>query len=188
MDGNALFIQQMEYSVAHSENNSGDIVFVASLGDVWQHHTEIVGPRHLEPVIGVEANQILARNAKRTDKVVSVELPKAKEGCRIISDAGIPFGVAPGNHDYLNPAGERQPNPLIGLARIDQDNHNSAEQLWSKLISQHGQIFMLVCGHQRGQSFRVDDNNLGKPVYQILVNYQDRGQVTLEAGYKNLPG
>ena len=87
-------------------------------------------------------------------------------------------------HDYLSSAGKKLPNPLIDLVRVDPKFHNNAEQLWSKLIDRHDQIFMVFCGHQRGQSLRVDLNSSGNPVYQMLANYQDRGQVTLEAGYE----
>ena len=39
------------------------------------------------------------RNINR-DGVFDVEIPKAIEGYTMLSTAGVPFGVAPGNHDY----------------------------------------------------------------------------------------
>ena len=295
LDGSLLFKQQMEYLASRSETNGGDVAFVASVGDVWQHQTKIIDRKHLERGIGVESDPIMARNAKRTEEVLSIELPTALEGFQVISDADIPFGVAPGNHDYdaawsvagyppnrtkkfselernvkdfgllhvggfdnfrsvfgeetrffkdkswyvgsykggvnsaqkfsaggyeflhlalemqpgddvlewagsmigdfpglptiitthdyMNSAGKRVPYPLIDLVQADPENHNNAEQLWSKLINIHDQIFLVLCGHQRGQSFRVDENSSGNPVYQILANYQDRGRAALEAGY-----
>ena len=295
LDSSLLFKQQMEYLASRSERNGGDIAFVASVGDVWQHQTKSIDPQHLERGIGIENDPILARNAKRTEEVLSIELPTAFEGFQVISDAKIPFGVAPGNHDYdaawsvagyppnrtkkfselersvkdfgllhvggfdnfrsvfgedthffkdkswyvashkggvnsaqkfsaggyeflhlalemqpgdevlawaesvienypglptiitthdyMNSAGKRVPYPLIDLVQADPDNHNNAEQLWSKLIDLHAQIFLVLCGHQRGQSVRIDKNSSGNLVYQILANYQDRGQAALEAGY-----
>ena len=100
LDSRLLFKQQMEYLASRSESNGGDVAFVASVGDVWQHQTKIIDPQHLERGFRVETDPILARNAKRTREVLSVELPTALEGFQIISDANIPFGVAPGNHDY----------------------------------------------------------------------------------------
>ena len=91
-------------------------------------------------------------------------------------------------HDYLNIDGERKARPLIDLARIDPDFHNSAEQIWQKFIREHDQIFLVLCGHHHGQSFRVDKNNKGNPVYQILANYQGRGQALLDAGRPELRG
>ena len=41
---------------------------------------------------------------------------------------------------------------------------------------------MVLCGHQHGQALRVDSNDNGHAVYQILADYQDRGQVGLDAG------
>ena len=91
-------------------------------------------------------------------------------------------------HDYLDTGGWRNPYPLIDLARVDPGFHNSAEQLWEKLISRHDQIFLVLCGHQHGQSFVVDDNVDGNPVYQILADYQGRGQALIDAGRSKRTG
>lgn len=294
LDAGELFIEQMQYIADNSIANGGDIAFVASVGDVWQHQTKTIDEGHLQRGIGLEPDPILARRAKRTEQVLAIELPKAIEGYRIISRAGLPFGVAPGNHDYdaawsvagyppnrtktfselsrtvedfgmlhvggldnfrsvfgdnsdffrgkswyiashkggansaqkfsaggytflhialemqpgdevlawvesvlsanpglptiitthdyLSSSGARLPQPLVDLARVEPEHHNSAQQLWEKLLSQHDQIFMVLCGHQYGQSLRVDANADGKPVYQVLADYQTRGQAAIEAG------
>jgi len=300
IDGSVMFIRQMQYVAEHSVANGGDIAFVSSVGDVWQHQTKIIDAEHQQRGIDIEPDPILGRRSKRTEQVLSIELPTAVEGYRIISDAGLPFGVSPGSHDYdaswsvagyppnrnkkyshlertvedfgilhaggldnfrsvfgddtrffrdkpwyvasyksgansaqkfsaggygflhialemqpgdkvlrwvktvladhpglptivtthdyLNTSSERLAYPLIDLVRVDPDFHNSAEQLWQKLISQHDQIFMVLSGHQHGQSYRVDKNVKGNPVYQILANYQDRGQAGLDAGRNRLVG
>ena len=41
---------------------------------------------------------------------------------------------------------------------------------------------MLLCGHEHGQALRVDRNDAGHVVYQILADYQDRGQSGIDAG------
>lgn len=87
-------------------------------------------------------------------------------------------------HDYLNTAGERKAHPLVDLARTDSLHNNSAEQIWQKLIRRQDQIFLVLSGHHHGQSFRRDDNVTGNPVYQVLADYQGRGQSSLEAGYR----
>jgi len=294
LDSSALFIEQMQYIADHSTSNGGDIVFATAVGDVWQHQTRTIDAGHLQRGIGIEPDPILARNAVRVKPVLEVEIPKAIEGYRIISEADLPFAVAPGNHDYdaawsvlgyppnrekkfreleqkvkdfgvlhvggldnfrsafgetsdffnnkpwyiashnggansaqrfsaggyrflhlalemqpgdgvitwvesvlasnpglptiitthdyLNASAKRQPHALIDLARVDPDYHNSAQQIWNSLFSRHDQIFLVLCGHQRGQSMRVDANVNGKLVYQVLADYQDRGQAGIDAG------
>lgn len=85
-------------------------------------------------------------------------------------------------HDYLNTNGKREANPIIDLDKADGEYHNSAEELWSNFISKNEQIFMVLCGHEHGQNIKIDDNDKGGKVYQILSDYQDRGQVGVEAG------
>ncbi len=86
-------------------------------------------------------------------------------------------------HDYLDNEGHRVPNPIIDNSAVDPED-NSPQMIWDKFISQHDQIFMVLCGHEHGQFFRVDDNNAGHKVYQILSDYQDRKQTAVDAGAK----
>jgi hypothetical protein len=300
LDGSAMFIRQMQYVADHGVGNGGDIAFVASVGDVWQHQTLSIDAEHKSRGFAIEPDPILGRRSKRTKQVLEFELPTAIEGYRIISEAGLPFGVAPGNHDYdaawsvagyppnrskrsskrertvenwgiahfggldnfrsvfgeksdffrdrpwyvasykggansaqlfsaggyqflhialemqpgddvlrwaalvlerypglptiitthdyLNVDGERLARPLMDLARVDPDFHNSAEQVWQKFLSRHDQIFLVLSGHHHGQSYRVDDNVEGNPVYQVLADYQDRGQAAVDAGRKRRAG
>ena len=300
LDGSELFIEQMRFVADNAIGNGGDIAFVASVGDVWQHQTRRIDPAHRSRGIDIEPDPILGRNAVRKKQVLNFEMPTALEGYRIVSEAGLPFGVAPGNHDYdaswsvagyppardkkwserkrtvedygilhvggldnfrsvfgadtdffrdkawyvahfrggassaqrfdaggyaflhfalemspgddvlrwvelvmqrypglptivtthdyLSVSGERKPYPLIDLALVDPGFNNSAEQLWQKLLRRHDQIFMLLCGHQHGQNMRVDLNDRGNPVYQILADYQSRGQALLDAGRKRRTG
>ena len=294
LDSAELFIQQMRYVARHSVANGGDIVFLAAVGDVWQHQTLLIDPSHLKRGFRIEPDPILARNSKRTDQVLNIEIPYAVEGYRIVSKSGLPFGVAPGNHDYdamwsaagyppnrdkkfselswtvedlgmlhiggldnfrsvfgdqseffknkpwyiasynggansaqrftaagydflhlalemqpgnailawvesvlaenpglptiitthdyLNAAGERLPQPMLDMVQVDPEQHNSAQQLWVKLLRRHDQIFLVLSGHQLGQSYRVDANMKGNPVHQILADYQARGQAGFDAG------
>jgi hypothetical protein len=253
-DAADLFIQQMRYVAGRSVNNGGDIAFLAAVGDVWQHQTRTIDKDHLTRGIGIEPNPILGRRSKRADEVLNIELPRATEGYRIISEAGLPFGVAPGNHDYdatwsvigYPPNRQKKWSELsrtvedLGIMHIggldnfrsvfgaDSDffrdkpwyigsyngGSSSAQRFdaggyeflhitlemqpgdavlqWAESIiaanpglptivtthdylSTHDQIFLVLCGHQHGQSFRVDDNLDGNPVYQILADYQVRG-------------
>lgn len=297
LDASELFLAQMRDVARRAVGNGGDVVFVASVGDVWQHPTERIDPEHAARGFAAIENPIFDGELGVSPDVRTIEIPKAIEGYEIIAAAGLPFGVAPGNHDYdamwsdsrfppdlpklrknpeairivpedlgmlhvggldnfrsafgadteffrekswyvdhhaggansaqvfeaggyrllhvaiqmqapddvlawvrsvlakhpgkptilsthdyLNTAGERQPNPIVDLERIDPDHHNSAEELWRKLIWRHDQIFLVLCGHQHGQARRVDANASGHEVHQLLADYQDRGQVGIEAG------
>jgi hypothetical protein len=86
-------------------------------------------------------------------------------------------------HDYMNGKGERLPAPPIDNHALDPED-NSPEMLWQKLISTHPQIFLVLSGHQTAQATRVDRNQAGGQVYQLLSDYQDRGQLLKEAGLK----
>ena len=85
-------------------------------------------------------------------------------------------------HDYLDVRGQRRANPIIDLDRVDPAHHNSADELFEKLIAPNDQVFLVLCGHQHGQARRVDPNQAGHAVYQILADYQDREQSALDAG------
>jgi hypothetical protein len=70
----------------------------------------------------------------------------------------------------------------MDLSRADPGFNNDAETIWRKFISSNDQIFMVLCGHQPGQALRVDRNEGGHAVFQILADFQDRGQASLDAG------
>src|SRR3546814_6506114 len=78
-------------------------------------------------------------------------------------------------HDHLNVAGERKAIPAVDFDAVHAE-HNDPEELWQKLILPNDQIFMVLSGHQHGQSRRIDKNAAGHMVYQILADYQDRRQ------------
>jgi hypothetical protein len=287
LDSANLFIAQME-DIASRE----DVVFVAAVGDVWQHSSLEVDPAHAARGRGAVENPYLAAALAPSPKARSVEMPAAIEGYRLLARAGIPFGVAPGNHDYdafwgisgpnldkppedrdpragdvgtihvggldnfrsvfgnegeffrdkpwyvdsfrggansaqvfkaggyrflhitlemspgdgvlewaatvieehpgyptiitthdyLNTRGQRRAHPVLDLAAADPEYHTTAEELWEKLISAYDQVFMVLCGHHHGQSMRIDTNHYGNPVYQLLADYQGRGQAGVDAG------
>ncbi|MFK7732091.1 MAG: hypothetical protein AB8B48_10790 [Pseudomonadales bacterium] len=296
IDAGDLFLEQMQFIADNAVTNGGDIAFVASVGDVWQHQSKTMDDAHaargFKPRTDLPAgfNDYLGPK----EATLSFELPKAREAYQLISDAGLPFGVAPGNHDYdamwsvagykpdyssmseaergfvqaigtlhvggldnfrsvfgadtaffdekpwyvasykggtssaqlfnagdyqflhialemqpgddviawvetviekykgrptiisthdyLNTQGERVANPLVDLAAADPEGNNGPQQMWEKLFSQHEQIFLVLCGHQHGQNYRVDSNKFGQAVHQVLADYQDRGQVGIDAG------
>ena len=294
IDSSELFVQQMQWIAQHAESNGGDIAFVASVGDTWQHPTLWIDEEHAEMGIGRIDNPLFAGHFDPSPKVLEVEVPKAIEGYSLVSEAGIPFGVPPGNHDYdamynvdtyppnlsknpeeltfdiadlgvlhvggldsflsafgensrffagkpwyvgsfkggtssaqsfeaggysflhialemqagddaidwakrvisehpgkptivsthdyLSPSAERLTTGFLDFTLVDPENHNTTQQIFEKLIEPSDQIFLVLCGHYHGQSFRIDENSGGHDVYQVLADYQDRGQVGLDAG------
>lgn len=294
IDAAELFVQQMAWIAERSRSNGGDIDFVASVGDTWQHPTLWIDPEHAALGIGRVDNPFFAGHFDPSPKVLEVEVTKAIEGYQLVADAGIPFGVPPGNHDYdamynvdrfppnlskkpgditfeiadlgvlhvgglesfrsafgddspffagkpwyvgsfeggtssaqvfdaggyrflhlalemqpgddviawakgvmaehpglptivsthdyLSPSAERLSGGFLDFTLVDPENHNTPQQMFEKLIWPNDQIFLVLCGHYHGQAFRVDENANGSNVYQVLADYQDRGQVGLDAG------
>lgn len=89
-------------------------------------------------------------------------------------------------HDHLNTDGERKPNPAVDFKLVHRE-HNNAEDVWTKFLSKQDQVFLVLSGHQHGQSHRVDTNLAGHQVYQILADYQDRNQILADMGDKVPP-
>lgn len=289
-DANGMFIEQMQYIADNLESAGGDIAFVSSLGDVWQHQTEVMDEGHRARGFERAPNPLFDEHFKPSEKTRTVEMAKAHEGFSLI-DGKVPFSVVPGNHDYdamwtdakhppaakfnpddlsslgvlhpggldnfrsvfgadtgffkdkpwyvashdggadsaqifsaggyrflhiglqfdppndsldwaagiidrypglptivsthdyLNTAGEREANALIDGHKVDPI-HNNPQMVWDKFLSQHDQIFMVLCGHQHAQATRVDDNAHGNPVWQMLSDYQDRHQTLVDVDYE----
>jgi hypothetical protein len=296
IEASEMFLEQMQYVADNLESVGGDIAFVSSLGDVWQHQSLVMDEEHKARGFKTVPNPVMDNFFAPTEKVKTVEMPKAHEGFSLIAGK-TPFSVVPGNHDYdsmftdskfppsakgpqdVNPAdlkgslgvvhpagldnfrsvfgadtaffkdkpwyvashdggadsaqvfeaggyrflhiglqfdppdeslewaasviaqhkglptivsthdymtkdGERLPNPIVDGHAVDSI-HNNPEMVWEKLISQQDQIFLVLCGHEHGQAWRVDENAAGHKVWQVLADYQDRGQTAIDAGVKS---
>lgn len=79
-------------------------------------------------------------------------------------------------HDFLNQHAVRKAETNMDLALVDPLGHKTAEDIWNEFISNNDQIFMVLSGHYRGAAYRADKNGAGNDVYQLLSNYQGRGQ------------
>jgi hypothetical protein len=291
LDSADIFIEQMANIANKGKRNGGNVVFVASVGDVWQHVISNQDPAH--SARGVKKSDGPPSRIARfinEDETLNFEIPKSIQGYQLISDAGIPFGVAPGNHDYdawwlvslaslpsvdedagdatdpnlhvgglkvfrsafgsdtdffrdkpwyesgfqgggssaqvfsagaykflhfafemqagdqvlawaqkvidrnpglptfisthdyLDRHGQRNPASGMNLAYVDPQANNSAERIWQQFIRKNDQIFMVLSGHQVGQAMRIDQNDAGHNVYQLLADYQQRGQAGIDSG------
>lgn len=52
----------------------------------------------------------------------------------------------------------------------------STEYIWNKLIKLHPNLQLVFSGHMHVEKIREDKNLAGKPVYQIIADYQDEKQ------------
>lgn len=100
LDAADLFQAQMAWIAGNARSRGGDVAFVASVGDTWQHPTKWIDPEHAARGIGRVDNPFFAGHFDPTEKVRTVEMPAARAGYQKLAAVGLPFGVPPGNHDY----------------------------------------------------------------------------------------
>jgi len=71
-------------------------------------------------------------------------------------------------HVYLNSDGSRS------TARLYEDiQGNNANDIFSKLVNNNPNIFLTVCGHRCYEALNTATNAAGKPVYEVLSDYQN---------------
>lgn len=63
-----------------------------------------------------------------------------------------------------------QRGPLVKLPAA-----NNGLQIWEKLVKVSSNIEMVLCGHVSGDGYRMDKNDAGKKVHQILFDSQSMG-------------
>jgi hypothetical protein len=107
---------------------------------------------------------------------------------------GLPTILA--THEYLSCYDEAvEP----GRARLANHSYregmdrNTPRQVWEKLVSRRSQIFLVLCGHYfngatQGEGLRVDRDDAGYTVYQLLSDYQGRAEIQARRGIFHFPG
>lgn len=82
-------------------------------------------------------------------------------------------------HAYLNTFGERHTRqPEFGC----KDPTSNTQYLFDQLVFPHPSVFLVLSGHEfdiprgLGESRRVDPNEAGQPVEQLLADFQSRSQ------------
>jgi hypothetical protein len=101
---------------------------------------------------------------------------------------GLPTIVT--THEYITPPARNDTSlPGVVPATRAADGYlagspggwNSAQAVWDKFIKTNDQIFMVLNGHawnptvngvSTSENIRIDNNDAGHPVYQILTDYQ----------------
>jgi hypothetical protein len=74
-------------------------------------------------------------------------------------------------HSYLNLQGR-----TTSQAKVTGSSANSGEQMWQKLIRRQPNVFMVACGHVGGVNLQRSVNDSGRPVIEILTDYQNLEQ------------
>ncbi len=100
IDAVDLYLQQMQWVADNAQSQGGEIAFVASVGDTWQHPSIPIDAEHAARGIGRIDNPFFGKHFDPTDQVMAVEVPNAIAGYEKLARVGLPFGVPPGNHDY----------------------------------------------------------------------------------------
>ncbi|MBN2021569.1 MAG: metallophosphoesterase [Pirellulales bacterium] len=85
-----------------------------------------------------------------------------------VIDAHPDHRVIVATHKYLTENGLRDTQTVYG-----NFTGNNANQIFDKLIRDHENVFMVVCGHVGPEALNVATNAAGKPVYEILSDYQN---------------
>jgi hypothetical protein len=69
-------------------------------------------------------------------------------------------------HGYLSTDGSR------GMGNYALPGNRSPE-IWEKLVSQHENIFLVLCGHALGEAVLTSTGKAGNSVQQVLTDYQN---------------
>ncbi len=85
-------------------------------------------------------------------------------------------------HEWLDPSFNKETTRANGYnAYFKGTDHQSPDQVWDTFIRKNKNIFMVLSGHawmpavegnSHGQNLRIDKNDAGYPVYQVLQDYQ----------------
>ncbi|NQE65405.1 hypothetical protein E1H18_1186 [Caulobacter sp. RHG1] len=90
---------------------------------------------------------------------------------------GLPVMVT--THEWLEP--RKAPRSNGQASYFPNSDHLSPDQVWDRFIRKNAMIFMVLCGHaytpavegkSEGENLRIDRNDAGRPVYQLIQDYQ----------------
>jgi hypothetical protein len=75
-------------------------------------------------------------------------------------------------HRWMGDDGVRWRRPLYR----DDTTLLTPDEAWAKLVAPRCSILMVLAGHDPGESRRQDPNDCGRPVFQMMADYQDRAR------------
>lgn len=108
--------------------------------------------------------------------------PEALAWAQKVIDANPGQPVIVTTHEWLSPASVAEAKRPSGYDAYFKGADNlSPDEIWDKFIRKNPAIFMILSGHHwtptengisHGENLRIDRNDAGHPVYQILQDYQ----------------
>lgn len=108
--------------------------------------------------------------------------PRALAWAQSVIDANPNVPVMISTHEWLMPVPLAESNRPSGLDAYFKGADNlSPDDIWDRFVRKNPTIFMILSGHHwvptkegvsQGENLRVDKNDAGYPVYQILQDYQ----------------
>ncbi|TNE45632.1 MAG: phosphoesterase [Sphingomonadales bacterium] len=98
----------------------------------------------------------------------------------IDANPGLPTIIS--THEWLSPAPVAKKDRPSGYeAYFEGSEHLSPDAVWDRFIRKNSSIFLILSGHHwtptvegisQGENLRIDRNDAGYPVYQVLQDYQ----------------
>ena len=143
---------------------------------------------------------------------ISLEMeagPSALAWAQGVIDAHLGYATIVTTHSYLSPPANSDSSlPLVNAAKRNAASTsylkysptgdpttgtewNDAQGVWDYFLKMNDQIFMVLCGHSWGstvagvsksENIRIDLNQAGNPVYQILTDYQGNTKAGSKGG------
>lgn len=177
LNGKDLFIEQMQFIAANLRSQGGDIDFVTSVGDVWQHQPLDIDRKSVARGYKVVPNPVLSSAGLGADANYKLETITAIEGYRLL-EGKVPFSVAPGNHDFdamwgtgpaknAGPSGPNDPpltqfTPMAEVAR-------KAGSLMAGGLDNFRSVFGAESSFFKGKSWYVASHDGGGDSAQIFA-------------------
>ncbi|WP_275230594.1 phosphoesterase [Novosphingobium album (ex Liu et al. 2023)] len=98
-----------------------------------------------------------------------------------VIDANPGLPVILSTHDWLNPRYKDKKRSDDYDVYFHDSAHLTPDQIWDRFVRKNPAIFLVLCGHlwteprngvSQGEDIRIDKNDAGYPVYQVLQDYQ----------------
>ena len=98
-----------------------------------------------------------------------------------VIDANPGLPVIMSTHDWLNPRYKDKKRSDDYDVYFHDSAHLTPDQIWDRFVRKNSRIFLILSGHlwtepkdgvSQGEEVRIDKNDAGYPVYQVLQDYQ----------------
>jgi hypothetical protein len=99
----------------------------------------------------------------------------------INANPGLPVIMT--THEWISPASTADKVKRSEWYRrgFEGSDHLGPDEVWDRFVRKNPEIFLILCGHlstpakngmSQGENLRIDTNDAGYPVYQVLTDYQ----------------